>query len=233
MPEQSGLPQSHPVIACLQRHVCFEALEPLLLSEIAAQAARRPFEAGEVLLLEGDETPGLWLIEQGRIKVFKLSPDGREQILHFFGPDETFNEASLFRDRVNPANAAALTAGLAWVIPVAAVRAVIARSPDAAFAMLDMLAQRLRNLTQQIEEMAFYPVTVRLARFLVDESEGPMRTYNDITRVNMAARLATTPETISRALRSLQEMGAIAIERQQIAVVHSDMLQTIAGLFRT
>ncbi|GAB4474265.1 MAG: Crp/Fnr family transcriptional regulator [Anaerolineae bacterium] len=218
-------------MACLQRHVCFEALEPSLLQEIAAQAISRPFGAGELLLLEGDETPGLWLIESGRVKVFKLSPDGREQILHFFGPSDTFNEASLFRDHANPANAAALTPGLAWVVPAAAVRAVIAHSPDAAFAMLDVLSQRLRMLTQQIEEMAFYPVTVRLARFLMDESEGSVRPYTDITRTDIAARLAATPETISRALRSLQEMGAIALERQQIVVVRGDTLQIIAGLY--
>jgi CRP-like cAMP-binding protein len=214
----------------LSQHLYFRNLAPGGVETLAASALRRRFAAGEVLFLEGDPSAGLWVVERGRIKVYKLHVEGREHILHLFGPGDSFNEVAALDGGPNPANAGALSDAVVWVVPADVIQSMLARDPSLAQAVIRGMSERMRMLVQQIEALALYAVQARLARFLIDRSEDPSLEGPGITRAAIAAHLATTPETVSRALRALEEAGAIRFDRHRIVIVDLDLLRSLALL---
>jgi CRP-like cAMP-binding protein len=214
----------------LSQHPYFRNLTPGGIELLASSALRRRFAAGEVLFLEGDPSAGLWVVERGRIKVYKLHVEGREHILHLFGPGDSFNEVAALDGGPNPANAGALSDAVAWVVPAGVIQSMLARDPSLAQAVIHGMSERMRMLVQQIEALALYAVQARLARFLIDRSEDPALEGPGITRAAIAAHLATTPETVSRALRTLEEAGAIRFDRHRIVIVDLALLRSLALL---
>src|SRR5690349_13315456 len=114
--DQNGLMQD------LRSLVYFETLTPDQIAWLAGQIMRRQFEAGEMIFLEGEPAAGLWFIETGRVKIFKVNPEGEEHIMHFLGTGNTFNDIAALDGGLNPANAGALSAVSVWLVPSAALR---------------------------------------------------------------------------------------------------------------
>jgi len=199
---------------------------PALSATLAAAAIPRSAEAGEILFLEGEASAGLWLIEGGRIKVYKLNPSGQEHILRIFGDRDTFNDVTALDGGPNPANAAALSACRLWILPTAALQTLLLEHPAFALRVVQVLSGRVR----QIEDLTLYSVTVRVARLLLKQVEDPALTGSGVTRAALAAHLATTPPTISTALRELEIAGAIAFDRHTIQIVDAPLLRSIALL---
>jgi CRP/FNR family transcriptional regulator len=184
-----------------------------------------------MIFLEGDPAEGLWIVEKGRVKVFKLSPDGSEHILHLRGPGKTFDDIAALDGGDNPANAAALSAEVeVWIVPSDVITQVLMQNPQLALNVIRLMAKRVRALVGQIEDLALYSVIVRLARFLLKQVEDPSLSGPGVTRTAIAAHLNTTPQTISVALRELESAGAIQFDRHHIRIVDDDRLQTIALL---
>lgn len=216
----------------LIEHLCrlpyFDALDGQFCHALAAQAVRRAFETDEILFIEGDECAGLWIVEQGRVKIYKMSPDGREHILRLAGPGQSFNEIPVLDGGPNAASVAALSDGIAWVIGADVIREAIQDNHALALRIVEVLAIRVRGLIAQIEGLALHSVMTRLARFLLEQAENPSLDGPGVTRATIAAHLATTPETISRVLRTLEEAGAIQFDRHRIVIVNEDVLRGIA-----
>lgn len=208
----------------------FEECAQSTLDLLSAQAIRRHFATNETIFHEGDPAQGMWLIESGSVKVFKLNPDGIEHILHLLGEGNTFNEVASFDGGTNPANAAALSESSIWLIPSESIDAALTADAALARRVIRLLATRVRGLVHQIEDLALYGVVVRLARFLLKQVEDPALSAPGVTRATIAAYLATTPETISRALRTLEEGGAIRFDRHRILIVREDLLRELASL---
>jgi CRP/FNR family transcriptional regulator len=183
--------------------------------------------ADEVIFLEDDEAAGLWIIESGQVKIAKLSVDGNEYILHLLNEGDSFNDIAALENGINPATATALSDVKCWLIPTEVIQQTLETDPEAAKAAISMLTTRVRLLVQQLENLALYSVTARLARFLLQQAETPV-IEGGVTRAAIAAHLATTPETISRALRTLEQAGAIEFTRHQIQISHSEILQALA-----
>lgn len=216
--------------AFLRRLPYFAGLADPHLAALARQAARRRFESGESVFFEGEPSAGLWIIEEGRVKVFRLSPEGREHIMHLLGPGDAFNDIAAIDGKPNPVSAAALSRAAMWALPHSALAHAIRAYPELAQAVIGLLTGRVRTLVQQIEDLALCSVTARLARFLLSQSENASLSGPGITRATMAAHLATTPETVSRALRTLEESGTIHFERHRIVIVKADLLREMAML---
>lgn len=199
------------------------------LAYVVSHSILRQFSAGEIIFLEGDPTHGLWIVEEGSVKIFKLNPDGGEHILHLRGPGTSFNDISALDGGANPANAAALsTKADVWLIPVDVIQMVLARNPLVALNVIRLLAARVRSLVTQIEDLALYSVMVRLARFLIKQATDPSLSAPGVTRTAIAAHINTTPQTISNLLRSLEEAGAIEFNRHRIVIVNERILRSIA-----
>jgi CRP-like cAMP-binding protein len=206
----------------------FRAMSPDRLAALAAQALCRHVAAQEMILVQGEQASGLWVVEEGRVKIFRLSPDGREHILLLVGPGESFNDIPALDGGPNPANAVALSDVTAWALPSEVLLAELRTDPDLALAVIGILAQRMRGLVQQIEDLALCSVTARLARFLLKQMTDASLSGPGVTRATIAAHLATTPETVSRALRTLEEIGALRFDRQRIVIVREDLLRSVA-----
>ncbi|GIK55033.1 MAG: Crp/Fnr family transcriptional regulator [Chloroflexi bacterium] len=218
------------VHAMLQQMPYFAHVAEPALSELAQQAVHRTFAANEMILGEGEPSAGLWIVENGRVKAYKLSPDGQEYILRFFGPGDTFNDLAALDDAPNAASATAVTAVSAWVIPTSVLTAALQADHQLALAVLQGVVGRVRDLIGRVEDLALRPVTARLARFLLEQVENPALAHPAITRALIANHLATTPESISRSLRVLEKAGAIRFDRHRIIITQPDILRQQAQL---
>lgn len=200
------------------------------LNELAQRAVQRTFAANEMLFLEGDPSAGLWIVENGRIKAYKLSPDGQEYILRFFGPGDTLNDLAALDNKPNAVSATAVTDVAAWVIPTAVFTAALQADHALCLAVVQGLTGRVRHLIGQLEDIALRPVTARLARFLLEQIDDPTLAHPAVTRALIANHLATTPESISRSLRVLETAGAIRFDRHRIVITRPDILREQARL---
>lgn len=221
-------PTGFSIAVQLTRHPYFRKLDTDVLAALSSAALRREFQAGDMIFMEGEPTTGLWIVEQGRVKIFKLHVEGREHILHLLGPGDSFNDVSAFDGGPNPANAAALSDVTAWVLPSERLYDLMREHPDMALHVIRGMSARLRGAVQQIEDLALYSVQARLARFLLSRAGDPSLQGPGITRAAIAAHLATTPESVSRVLRSLEEAGAIRFDRHRIVIVDQDLLEGLA-----
>jgi len=211
--------------------IYFEGITENELSYLSQKSMSRVFSAGEIIFLEGESSQGLWIVEKGHVKIYKLSSEGNEHILHLQGQGKTFNDIGALDGGNNPANAAALSAEVkVWLIPIDVITHILTHNPQIALNVIRLLAKRVRSLVGQIEDLALYSVIVRLARFLLKQLEDPSLSGQGVTRTAIAAHLNTTPQTISVALREIESAGAIQFDRHQITIIDEDKLQIIAML---
>ena len=213
----------------LQQLPYFAHAAGLTLSELAQQAVHCTFVPNEMIFLEGEPSAGLWIVENGRVKAYKLSPDGQEYILRFFGPGDTFNDLAALDDAPNAASATAVTEVSAWVMPTAVFTYALETDHELALAVLQGLVGRVRHLVGQVEDLALRPVTARLAHFLLEQVEDTALAHPAITRALIANHLATTPESVSRSLRVLEEAGALRFDRHQIIISQPETLRKLAN----
>ncbi len=194
-----------------------KGLDEPAVGRLARAAVWREYAAGEVVFLEGEPAVGLGLLVSGWIKVIKASPEGREQVLRFFGPGETFNEIAALSSRPNPATALALEPVGLWVLPREAITRLLRDQPELALSLIDSLAQRMVDLVNLVADLSLRSVTGRLARLLLDEArEDVLARPGWHTQAELAARLGTVPDVIQRALRGLEGAGAITVQRHEI-----------------
>lgn len=216
--------------ALLREIPYFAHVSETVLDALSQQAVQRVFAAHEILFLEGEASAGLWILEHGRVKAYKLSPDGQEYILRFFGPGDTFNDLAALDGAPNPISTMAVTEVSAWVIQTAVFAQALQTDHELALAVLKGLVGRVRFVVGRMEDLALRPVTARLARFLLEQVENPALAHPAITRALVANHLATTPESVSRSLRVLEESGAIRFDRHRIIITNPDVLRQQAQL---
>jgi len=214
-------------LALLQRLPYFASLDGPTLAAIAGSALRRSCRAGEVILLEGDACPGLCIVQAGHVKVTRTSPAGREVIVAIAGPGESFNDVPAFDGGPNPATVQALTDANLLILPGALLHEALRRDPRLGLAVVKVLAARCRQLVAQLEDLSLRGVTARLAGLLLDQAGQPAAP--PLTRAQMAARLGTVREMVSRSLRELEDDGLVRMERGRIVIVDGARLAERAG----
>ena len=214
----------------------FAGLGAGALAQLAAAAHEQRAGTGELILSEGEPSRGLWVVLRGRVKVFKLSQDGREHVLRILGEGRTFNDVPVFDGGPNPANAAALEESHLACIPAARIRHLVREEPAVAAAVIQVLASRLRAATETIEDLALRGVTARVARLLLQCSrgnppliEGARGPCARITQQEIAAMTGSVREVTHRALKMLESEGAIELARGHVHVVEPDILAEWSG----
>lgn len=208
----------------------FKGLDEETLSELARGAVWREYAAGEVVFLEGEASPGLHYLAAGWLKVVKVSLEGREQVLRFVGPGETFNEIGAFANRPNPATAIALEAAGVWLLQRETITHLLREQPELAQRLVENLADRVIDLVNLVSDLSLRSVTGRLARLLLDESSGDvLRRPRWHTQAELAAQLGTVPDVVQRALRSMEAEGAIQVERHEIRILDRAALEKLGA----
>lgn len=201
----------------------FDDLPEGVLKEIAAQTQLREFERGDMLFWEGDPCAGLHIIESGSVKLYRISPQGRQYIIAVLTEGATCNEVPAFDGGANPVNVEALETTRVWVVDALILRELVKSNPEFALKILSKFGQNLRNLVHKVSEMAFYQVTHRLARLITELPVDESRPH--WTQEQLAARLGTVREVVSRSLKELEKSGAIRIEDRRIYIKDGDVLR--------
>jgi CRP-like cAMP-binding protein len=221
-----------PEPSLLRRVPYFARLSEPVLAALAAACAERRYDRGQVIFLEGEPCAGLHIVSAGEVKIFKLSPQGREQILHRMGAGDTFNDVAVLDGGPNPASAGAVTETSIWVITREEMQRLAQTYPALAWALIESIASRARHLVAMVEDLSLRSVKSRLARLLLSEARraekgGELDRSQMVTQAEMAARLGTVREMIGRALRELADEGLIEFDRHRILIVDLDGLQAV------
>lgn len=210
--------------------------------ERAALARRfrpRSFRKGAPIFSEGDPCDGLWLVAEGRVKISRLSPRGREQVLHTEGPGATLGEVPLFDRGGYVASASALTAARLLWLPRRELEALCRQRPEVALAIIATMAGRIRAFASLAGDLALRPISERLGQLLLAEARraghaGP-RGIDFIlpgTREEIAARIGTVRELVSRSLAALARQGLIAIRGRRCVLLDVKRLEEAVGAAR-
>ncbi|MDO8752948.1 MAG: Crp/Fnr family transcriptional regulator [Anaerolineales bacterium] len=203
-------------IKVLRGNEYFDDLTENILKEIAERMHLREYQRGDVLLWEGDPCDGLYIVEQGSAKIFRLSPQGRQYIVRILQEGDTFAEVPAFDEGTNPVNVEALETCRVWVISSQKLQELVMAHPAFAQKVLVNFGRMLRGMVRMVSEMAFYQVTHRLARLI---SELPQeKSAPHWTQEQLAARLGTVREVVARSLKELERSGAIKMEDRRIQV---------------
>lgn len=211
----------------LRRSHLFAGLGEADLADILSLAQPLSFEPGGHIFGEGDTARGFYVVAGGTVKVYKLSPGGREQVIHHLGSGEAFGEVALFAGSTFPASAAALSAARVLFFPKEAFLAQVAARPALALNMIATLALRLRGFAALVEALALQDVAARVAAYLdeLSRAQGALSVTLPVTKAELAASLGMAQETLSRALRRLKEAGVVAVSGRRLTILEPARLK--------
>jgi CRP/FNR family transcriptional regulator len=207
------------IIRILSITPLFKGICEQQLADIGAIAIDRHYRRGESIFMEGDEADGFYIVGGGQVKIFKTSLEGKEQILHIYGPGNPFGEVPVFSGSRFPANAQALVNSQILFLPRAAFVRLIAENPSLSMNMLGELSMRLREFTVQIENLSLKEVPSRLASYLIilaGEQDRSDRVTLSISKGQLASLLGTIPETLSRIFARMSAQQLIRVEGRDI-----------------
>lgn len=214
----------------------FAGLSDLDRRDLLEIAFEKLLARNALLFQEGDPANGFYLVLSGKVKVFKISPDGKEHILHIFGTGEPVGEVPVFSGSNFPASASTLEESSLLYFPRARFLDLASRKPQILLNMLATLSRRLRTFTQKIEGLSLKEVAARLAGLLLDLPEEPQNAgvvRLHVTKGQVASQIGTTPETLSRTFRKLARQGLLRVERNRIFIRDRRALENLAqGIMR-
>ena len=214
--------------------IMFRALESSDLQKIKTLVTARNLKRGETIFSQDEKSEGFYVIKSGSVKVYKISADGKEQVLHFVGPGENYAEASMFGEGVYPAFSEALKDSTLLLIPKSNFMRLLADNPELSLRMLASLATWLKRMTLLVEEVTLKDVNTRLAGFLLNmlETKGiktdkGIKVDLEMDKKTLAARLGTISETLSRSLRKFKESDIIEVKGRSFVILDRDALLEI------
>ncbi len=215
--------------AAIKKCPLFAGVTDQDLDRLAAVCRRRAATKGEVLFSQGEPAVGFYLVAEGKVKIYKLSPDGKERILHIVHPGESFAEAAIFADGMYPAFAEPLVRSAVLFFPKKEFLALLREHSQIPINMIAGLSRFLRQFATQIEDLTFKDVPARLARYLVELAGDEAETVElPISKTQLASRLGTVSETLSRTLRKLSDDDLLRVQGKVITIVDRDRLEDLA-----
>jgi CRP/FNR family transcriptional regulator len=195
------------------------------LAALSGAMVQRQYPAGQIVLLEGAASSVFYVVRAGRLKLFKTSARGREQVLRLLRPGDMFNEVAVFDEGPNPASAQAIEDCTLFLLRRRDLMRFVAERPGIALAITRTFARRLREALALVEDLAFRDVTSRLAKILLDGQEG---SAPRLTQELLAAMAGSRREVVGRALKALSAEGAVRLERGRIHVCDRKVLERLA-----
>ena len=200
------------------------------LVEVATYIHTRTFRRGEVILLQGEVTQAVYFIVRGQVGIYRISAEGREQMLKRLGPGSAFNLVPALTGSPNPSTAMARTVVTAYSLEPTRFLWMIRAYPAVAEAILVNFADKLRHMTSLVEDLSLRTVGARLAKLLLSQAANAQEIPRRMTLQEMAAQLGTVREVIGRALADLEREGLIHVERHRIVIINRPGLEAKAML---
>lgn len=203
-------------------------LDHQTLGRFAKEILELSCAGGETVFLEGEACAGLYVLKSGRVRVFKTSIEGREQVLFIARPGDTLGHVPVFDGGPNPASARTITQSVFYLVPTQAIMSLIADCPPAA-AIIKDLATRLRHLTLMVENLSFRTVVGRLAKLLLSMAvvHNDNMSAHRLTQDEMAAIVGSVRDVVGRSLKQLEDAGAISVRGNRIVILAPDKLKDV------
>jgi CRP/FNR family transcriptional regulator len=211
----------------LARVPLFEHLSPNDLVRLAAVVRRRHFPREAVIFLHGQRADGVYILLDGLVKLYRTSPDGRQQTLHLVVPPSAFAEAAVFAGGAYPAHAMALRHSECLFLPRDELIEQVKKYPEMSMRLLASMSMRLQHFVHLIEDLSLREVSARLARYLVEESQrlGRAKFRLAMSKGELARQLGTTPETISRTFTRFREEGLLDTSGKLVHLLNAERLE--------
>jgi CRP/FNR family transcriptional regulator len=213
----------------------FSELSVEQLKLITAISKKRNSKKNELIFSEGDVYRGFYILLNGSVKIFKISFEGRESILHFIKPAESFGDVPLFEGGSYPVNAQVISDSILVFIPHKEFIQLIKKNSTICFNMLVGFSKKMRRLTQKVEELSTKEVTNRFARYLLEEikKSGKDKLPEPFIKItvskkNIASYIGTITDTLSRLLKKLQNEKVIRVSGKSIFIVDLDKVKRLA-----
>lgn len=209
----------------------FEGLNDDQINELAMIVTDQEFKKGATIFSEGDKGVGFYVVVSGKVKIYKISFEGKEQTLHIFGPGEPFAEVAIFIGSPYPAHAMALEQSRVFFFPRKGFVELIQTYPSLAMNLLASMSMRLKKFSRLIEDLSLKEVPGRLAAHLLllsNQQDGTMEIRLDIAKSQLASLLGTIPETLSRILAKMSKQEIIRIEGPSIKIIDREQLEMLA-----
>ena len=207
----------------------FAGLSDVDIEALMGIARVRESSRGELLFSDGEKAVGFFVVLDGKVKVYKLSPEGKERILHIIHPGGTFAEAAIFADGLYPAYAEPLQSSKLLFLPKEGFLNLLMDNGRISINMIAGLSKFLRQFANQIEDLTFKDVPSRLARYLMVLSEGVKESLElPISKSQLASNLGTVSETLSRTLRKLSEDDLISVSGKKVVILDFERLEELS-----
>ena len=216
-------------ITFLKSIAYFTMMNATELEAIKLSFSEKTFQRGEVILLEGNLSDTLFFVAAGAVKVFKTSAQGKEQILNIARPGEALNDVPIFDGGMNPASAQALGPVTLYGIKKDKLQSIMQQYPKIALNTSKVLAGRMRQLVNLVEDLSFRHVLGRVTKILLTHADDGTGTNDHLTQQEMAAMAGTAREVVARSLKSLEEQGYIRLERHRIVITNKQSLEEIVA----
>ena len=209
----------------------FNGLPDDQLSAIRQIAVEKQYNKGQTIFSEEDETKGLFVVVDGRVKVYKVSSEGKEQILHIIEAGQSFGEVTVFTGQQMPANAQSLAKSRLLLFPRSAFVGLVTANPSLALNLLAIMSKKLRQFAVQIENLSLKEIPARLASYLIylaeEQGSADAVTLN-VSKGQLASLLGTIPETLSRIFAKLSGQNLIRVEGPKITLLDLQGIEDLA-----
>ncbi|HZK24322.1 MAG TPA: Crp/Fnr family transcriptional regulator [Oscillospiraceae bacterium] len=209
----------HGIANCIELVPIFSNLSTEEKKEVAAITRDKTLVKGEMVYLAGDKGEKLYVIHEGFVKISRLSPTGKEQVIRVLGPGEFMGELTLFSSLPMTDNAEAIADTIMCMIEGPQLKKLMPKYPAIAFKIMEELSYRLEKAENLIEDISLHSVEQRLAQSLLSLSQAQPKITLKMTKSDFASQIGMSQETLSRKLASLQEQGLIKLVGQRQIII--------------
>ena len=223
---------SEVILESLKRSHLFSALDDEQLDRVRRHSHITDMVEGESLFFQGDEVSSFYLLLSGRIKLYRVSPEGKEKVVEIVEPGVAFAEALMFLDRPNyPVTATAIAPSRVIGINCREFKKMLSESVDTCFLLLGEMSFRLRSLIHEIDTLSLDTGTVRTVSYLLSQAPEDSDSYQlQVAKSVIASRLSVKPETFSRILKNLHEKNIVTIEGRKVTIHDRDAMFDLCSI---
>ena len=217
-------------VESLQSSAYFSGLSPDELGAIQKHIFEKAVARGEIISFEGEPARAVYFVISGVVKIFKTSPDGKEQIIFLARPGDSFNDVPAFAGGLYLASAEAMTQVVVYGMEKDDMEASLREYPKLAENIIKLLSQRIEQMVALVEDLSFRRVTSRVAKILLENVADTNGQKHRLTQQDMAAMAGTAREMIGRSLKVLEDEGKVRLERNRVVITDKEALREIAGV---
>ena len=215
----------------LKRNILFSCLNSFQISRFSCAVIVKRYKRGTLIFSEGEPASGFYIVAEGKVKIYKLSAQGKEYILHIGLPGDSVAGVAVFSNQNYPAYAQAMSNSALLFFPKTAFLETLKEEPEIGMRMLGALASSQRRFVDTIEDLSLRDVLGRLSRYLFNlaQEKGKLTFELDMQKSDLALKLATAPETLSRNLKKLKAKKIISLNSKTITILDKEALRRLSA----